>query len=221
MYTRIADQIRDSIMDGTYLPRQKLVVDDVARSLNVSTMPVREAMIALANEGLLDVLSRRGFAVGQMRRSDLEDILSVHAFVAGVFAERAAKVIDETILKQLYLIQAEITDAARGAPNEWDRGRIGDLNFEFHRKINALVQANRLAWFLRAVTRYVPRDVYQKVEGWAELAVQDHPSILEALHARDGVWARELTELHVRRAGEKLIEHLDSRGFWQIVDSGL
>jgi DNA-binding GntR family transcriptional regulator len=63
--------------------------------------------------------------------------------------------------------------------------------------------------------------VYEEVLGWAELAVDDHPSIIASLDARDGARARESTERHVRHTGEKLIQHLDSQGFWAASGSGM
>ena len=210
----VTNQIRDAIMLGTYAPKRRLVVDEVAHQLGVSSMPVREALVALASEGLLEVLPNRGFAVGQIDRGDIEDIVMFHAFLAGLLAERAALVITEVELERLVRTQEDLEAVARDGDDREHLTRIGDLNFLFHRTINKLVDAGRLLWFLRAVTSYVPRNVYEAIAGWSQLAVEDHPAIILALGSRDTRGARELTEQHVSRAGAKVIEYLTDRGFW-------
>ena len=213
--TRVADDIRDAIMSGAFVPGQKLVMDDLAQWLGVSSMPVREAMVALANEGLLDVYPRRGFAVAPIARTDIDDIVLVHAFVAGSLAERAAPVIGDTEIALLRSLQQRIHATAAEGLDDSHRAAIGDLNYAFHRTVNRLVDSPRLFWFLRAVGRYVPRRVYETVPGWAELAVAEHPALIEAFAANDARAARALTEEHVRHSGAKLIEHLEARGFWR------
>ena len=55
--------LRDAIMSGKFSPGQRMMVDELARQLGVSTMPIREALVTLAGEGLVDELARRGFQV--------------------------------------------------------------------------------------------------------------------------------------------------------------
>jgi DNA-binding GntR family transcriptional regulator len=211
---RVSNQIRDAIMSGLYIPGQKLAVEHVASQLAVSSMPVREAFVALANEGVLDVLPHRGFAVAPISPEDIRDIFRVHAFIGGVLAERASGVISDQVVERLRAIQKELEEVAARGQDRDELARIGDLNFEFHRTINKLVDSGRLLWFLRAVTSYVPRDVYEAIPGWSLLAVTDHPRVIKALADRDPEAARTLTEVHVTKAGEKVMEHLAARGFW-------
>ncbi len=210
----VTNKIRDAIMSGGYEPGRRLVVDDVAHQLGISAMPVREALVALANEGLLDALPSRGFSVGRIARQDVKDIIELHAFVAGLLAERAALVITEIELERLEHVQLALEGVAQDGHDREHRSQIGDLNYQFHRTINKMVDADRLIWFLRAVTSYVPRNVYEDIPGWSALAVTDHPGIIEALARRDTHMARELTERHVTASGEMVIEHLATLGFW-------
>jgi DNA-binding GntR family transcriptional regulator len=87
---------------------------------------------------------------------------------------------------------------------------IEELNFSFHRTINSTVDAPRLKWFLRATTRYVPRDYYRTVPGWPQMTLQDHEAIIEALANHDGEAARRLTEEHVIRGGRLAARHSEA-----------
>jgi DNA-binding GntR family transcriptional regulator len=185
-------------------------VEELAEQLQVSTMPVREALITLANEGLLEVLPRRGFRVANIGLRDIEDVFKVHAFLAGLLAERAAQLITDEEMAELKQLEAQI--------DEWssDMGytvEIEEANFQFHRIINKAADSKRLEWFLRAATRFVPRRFYEAIPGWIEETVDQHPAIMMALETRDAEEAKRLMELHVTDAGRLVLSHLESAGW--------
>lgn len=213
--------LRDALMSGAFQSGERMGVEDLARRMGVSTMPVREALVTLANEGLLEVLPRRGFRVARISRNDVRDVFRVHAFVAGLLAEAAAPLIDGAVLDELRQIEAEVERLSRETSTSDERSAlVEELNFRFHRTVNQLPDASRLRWFLRAATRYVPRHFYESIPGWLDTTVNDHPQIIDALERRDGALARRLVEKHVLSAGELIVSHLDQRGMW-LDDAGL
>ena len=148
-------------MSGTYPAGYRMGIDELARDLGVSTMPVREALVALANEGLLEVLPRRGFRVAAISRQDVEDVFRVHALVAGELAERAARAIDAETIARLKEVQEDIESISQSRMAASVRStRIEQANYTFHRMINHASDSERLRWFLRAATRFVPRQFY-------------------------------------------------------------
>ena len=207
--------LRDGVVSGTYRPGQRMAVAELARQLGVSAMPIREALVTLANEGLLEVLPRRGFRVARIRRQDVEDMFRVHAFVAGLLAEQAALVIRDETIAELRSIQSDVERLAHQRLRLADRSaQVEQLNFQFHRTVNRVPDADRLRWFLRAATRYVPRHFYEAIPGWIDTTVGDHPGIIEALSRHDAARARGLVSDHVAKAGDLVIGHLASRGIW-------
>ena len=201
-------------MSGAYLSGQKLVVDDLAETLGVSTMPVREALVTLAHEGVLEVLPRRGFRVTEITKQDVEDIFLVHAFVAGVLAERAASIMDDATLERLRHIVRKVDHLAPDMESEQTRSRIEFLNYSFHRTYNNIVKAPRLHWFWDSASQYVPRHLYATIPAWTHMTVDDHPKIVEALERRDARASRAVAEEHVRHAGRMVVENLEGHGFW-------
>lgn len=210
----VTKQIRDAIMSGVYLTGQKLVVDDLATRLGVSTMPVREALVTLAHEGVLEVLPRRGFRVAEFTKQDVEDIFLVHAFVAGVIAERAVPLVDAGVVERLKHIVRKVNQLAAAQQSEQARSRIEFLNYAFHRTYNNLVNAPRLHWFMDAASQYVPRHLYATIPTWTQLTVHDHPEIIEAFERKDRKAARRMAEEHVMHAGREVVANLESHGFW-------
>jgi DNA-binding GntR family transcriptional regulator len=203
--------LRDALLSGQYATGERMAVHQLAESLGVSTMPVREALVTLANEGLLEVIPRRGFRVATMGSRDVEDAFRVHAHVAGLLIEEAAPIIPAATIAELRRIQDAILESFTEPRDDRQLARrVEELNFKFHRTINHVPDAKRLRWFLRAATRYVPRRFYETIPGWTEATRDRHGSIIDALEARDASEARRLMELHVIEAGRLVREHLDT-----------
>jgi DNA-binding GntR family transcriptional regulator len=204
----VTRRIREDLISGTYSAGSRLGVQTLADELGVSTMPVREALVALWNEGMVEALPGRGFRALQPRPIDIEDVFTIHAFIAGLLAERAAEKITDEVLTELRYLHGEIGRTVEAGLSEAETARIiEELNFSFHRTINASVDAPRLKWFLRATTRFVPRDYYRTVPGWAETTLHDHDAIIDRIAARDGAAARRLMEEHVIRGGRLAALH--------------
>ena len=210
-----ARYLRDSLMGGRYAVGERVGIEGLAKEIGVSTMPVREALLTMANEGLLEILPRKGFRVAGVTRQDFEDIFMIHATIAGTLAERAAGLSGPELLATLRGLQAEINsvNGQRGDRTQVSV-RVEELNFQFHRHINQVADSNRLRWFLRAATRFIPRHFYKAIPGWIEATVEDHPPLILAFAARDGALAGRLMTEHVLKAGRLVVSHLDSGQFW-------
>jgi len=213
----VARALREAIMTGLFRPGDRLAVEAIASQFGVSAMPVREALMVLASEGIVDSVANRGFRVAQIRRRDFEDAFDVHAYVAGLLAAAAAERITNTDLDALRSIQEQIVIASerrRSTPGPADAQKVAELNFEFHRTVNRIPDADRLRWFLRAATRYIPRRFYNDIPGWLDATVAEHPALLDALERHDPAAAQALTVAHVSRAGELVVAHLAKIGYW-------
>lgn len=218
----VARYLRDALISGAYRPGERIAIKVLAGQLGVSTMPVREALVTMASEGLLDTLPQRGFRVARIVRIDFEDIFLVHAVTAGILAERAAAVTDASLVHDLNDLQAQINHLDKQRLGRQEVGpQIEELNFLFHRRINRMAQADRLRWFLRASTRFIPRHFYQGIPGWTQASAREHDPIIHALARHDGPLARQLMEEHVLNAGRLVVAHLQSRGFFTDPEAAL
>ena len=82
--------IRDAIVDGRLEPGRRLKEEELARELGISRTPVREALLVLQTEGLLDVAPNRGATVRAYAAEDLDDLYQLRAVLEGFAARRAA-----------------------------------------------------------------------------------------------------------------------------------
>jgi DNA-binding GntR family transcriptional regulator len=213
---QVASHLRDLLVSGEFVAGERLIIEDLASQLEVSAMPVREALIALANEGLIEVLPNRGFRAVAVTRQDVRDVFTLTAITGGMLAERAATTVTPSDLTRLEDIQRRIERAASVQDRKRRFRTIEQLNHQFHETITLSPQAKRLEWFYKSAVRVTPRS--EKVDPWIAAQVEDHPGILEALSRRDGLLAKQLAMAHSARVSDMILEYLERSGFWREAD---
>ncbi|MFD6222333.1 GntR family transcriptional regulator [Nocardia asteroides] len=200
-------EIRRRIFAGELRPGDKIDQDEIAESLGISKLPVREALIALELESLVDMPPRRGAFVALLTRDDVRDHYWLLGLVSGLAAARAAERIGVSSLDALGAILDRMTTAS-------SRDRE-TLNFDFHRMINRASGSRRLLTELKVLGSAGPHGFYETHDDWSDTADRDHREILAALRARDADTARAATEKHFLHGGDRAVHMLESRGFWK------
>ena len=198
----ISDHLRQALLSGKFERDQHLVLEDLAAQLGVSIMPVREALIGLANEGLVKALPRRGFRATPLSPGDLEDIFELHAHIAGILAARAAKVITEEQLEELRAMHAKFESLSGKRMTKAIASELNGLNDNFHRLINKVASGDRLRWFLKSTSLLIRRDFYQASDDWIEATLKDHPAIIDALERRDAKRVQALMDTHLKQGAD-------------------
>ena len=87
----VSDELRRLVITGELPPGTRIVEDRLAARLGVSRNPVREALQALAAEGFVDILPRRGAVVAQVTQAEAEDLFDVRAALEPLAARLAAR----------------------------------------------------------------------------------------------------------------------------------
>ena len=193
----VKDKLRQALLSGRFQRGDRLRLEELAAELGVSIMPVREALIALSNEGLVEAEPRRGFRATPLEQQDLDDIFEVHAKLAGILAARAAAQATDEDIARLRSMHAEFEVLAAGPQSDAASHELGTLNSEFHRAINRIPSGERVRGFIRLTYRYVRSDLFESVPGMISSALSDHPGIVDAIAAHDTEHARTLTEEHL------------------------
>ena len=206
-----AAHIRELIVSGQVPPGQLLRLAPLAERVGASITPVREALLLLAQDGWVTQEPNRGFRVLEITRKDVEDAYLVQAFVSGELAARAAGAIDAEQISVLRLIDAEIN-----AHTDDDPGYLERANYELHDAIYAAARSERLVWFVRSASRFVPRRFWGMIPGWLEHNRAGHAPVIDALEAHDAEAARAAMAAHIDNAGRLLLQHLESISFWSV-----
>ena len=183
-------------MSGALRPGTFIRLDETAAKLGVSVTPVREALLKLRGEGMVQLEPHRGHVVLPLSRQDVEDIFWLQATIAKELAATAAQRITDAEIDDL----DHITDAA--------------TEFAFHRAFNHATGRIKLAWFLLHVARYMPLTVYAADPEWGAVAVQNHRELIAALRRRDTAAVVEHTHWQFTDGARRLTERLDSSGIW-------
>jgi DNA-binding GntR family transcriptional regulator len=204
----VARYVRRRIFNGEYPAGEYLRLDQLAVELGISVTPVREALLNLRAEGLLEQHPRRGFMVLEVTARDLADVARVQAFIGGELAARAA---DRITVEQLATLGAIQTELER-AYEQGDLDRMVRLNHEFHRTVNVAADSPKLTQFMSGITRYAPESVFPTLSGWPEQSTKDHRAVMFALERTDPEGARAAMAEHFAVGVAPLTDHLIERG---------
>ena len=124
----VVGRIRELILDGQLKPGDRLRQDELASTLGVSTMPIREALRQLQAEGLVIFYRRRGARVAELSVSDYEEIYRIREALETLACRWAAEDFDRIPSDRLKLLLEEIETAEA---NLDDVGRRLQLVREF------------------------------------------------------------------------------------------
>ena len=201
--------LRDAILRCELAPDQRLVIDDIARRLNVSTIPVREALQMLQSEGLVTMVPHVGAAVSSLSRESVVDVFSVLEGLQVVAGRLAASGASADDLNELSALVKEMDQAIEDREYEhW-----ADVNTRFHVRIGAipgltlLRQSNE-----QALDRWdrVRRFFYNGVLSHRVANAQrEHHELMAALSAHDAAGTASKMLHHYRHALEAYLAYLD------------
>lgn len=193
--------VRDGIIEGRYRPSTRITEQEVAAAAGVSRTPVREALRRLHAEGLVDFTPNQGAMVTTWKAEDADEIFELRAMLESYGASRAAQRATAAQLEELRRL-AERQHQESINRDEGYLERIGDLNNQFHRKLQEAAASARLARALAALLEaplimktflnYTPDDLQR--------SAAHHLELVRAIEARDAEWAASVMRSHVLAA---------------------
>jgi len=195
-------------MSGTLRPGTFIRLDETAAELGVSVTPVREALLKLRGEGMVQLEPHRGHVVLPLTRQDIQDIFWLQATIARELATSATDVISDIEIDEL----DRITNAMAAAVGAGDAEAIASIEFSFHRVFNQASHRIKLAWFLLNAARYMPAQIYAADPEWGAAAVDNHRQLIAALRRRDTAAVVEHTVWQFTDAARRLTQMLERNG---------
>jgi DNA-binding GntR family transcriptional regulator len=197
--------IREAIIDGRLLPGQRLKEEELARELGISRTPVREALLVLQSEGLVDAEPNRGAAVRAHDAADLDDLYQLRALLEGYAARRAASRIT---LEQIAGLWASCDRFDK--INDRNVKELVKENLLFHNTILDAAGSGRTAGMVRKVIE-LPL-VYKSYIWYSPdqkgISAHYHRQITKALEARDAERAELVMKEHVFEGRDTLVAHV-------------
>ena len=201
---RTVRELRDRILTGTLRAGTRLDLDAISQEFGISRTPVREALLELSFQGLVDIAPRSGVTVIGVTAAEALDNFAILAALSGRAAEWAADRITPAELAELTR-QAEELAAAPAGP-----GLVG-ANWHFHRIINQASGSKHLLSLIRQAVRLIPSNYLAVVPLRAHDGLE-HEQLLRHITDGDAAAARAVAEQHVLTAGASVAGWLAEQG---------
>ena len=212
----VAGHLRFQIMTAEIRPGEFIRMDEVAARLGVSVTPVREALLTLRGEGMVQLSPHRGYVVGELSRTDVEDLFWLQGEIAVKLAVRTADAAPRDQLAELQWANQKLAAAVASGNGE----DVADAEFEFHRVHNLIASSGKLAWFLLSAARYTPAQLYATDSEWGRVAVDAHDKLIAAYKSGDRAEVVAQTRRQFTDGAARLTRHLETTGIWAEVSPG-
>jgi DNA-binding GntR family transcriptional regulator len=193
--TQAIVQIRQAIVTGALAPRSMHSEQSIAAGMSISRTPVREALLQLATEGLVEFVPQRGVRVTELNAEKLGDVFQVRtaieSYCAFVLAARPRKdilaALDVTLSRQEDIIDAD------------DHLRWVEANMEFHTILVGSLENELMDKTLASLASHSMRIGYRMIARKERMreSLAEHRAIFEAIRRRDQDRARALAAEHL------------------------
>ncbi len=210
---QVMDTVRDKIVDGSMSPDTWYSVYQLSAELGVSRSPVRDALLRLAEAGLVKFTRNRGFRVVETRPEDVAEIFGLRLGIEPFAAYRAAlsRTPEQLAEADDLVARMDALAAADEAGDAADPGALEDEFFTEDRKLHALImdmggshRGGALVETLRTHTRILGSSTAGSSRTLADI-LDEHRPVLGAIRDGDAEAARATMREHLTTTGKLLL----------------
>ena len=208
MTSQLIVRFRDRILEGTYAPGSALRQDTLASEFGTSKIPVREALVQLQSEGLVDIFPNRGFQVRPLASAELEEVFTLRLQVEPAAVARGAKLATPSD----HAAARNAHDQLNAATAAEEFSSTGHLNRAFHLLLVVPrlqpVAAEVLSRLHTLAQRYV--QAHLRPQGRVKRAAREHAALLKAWKMGKAQEVRALVHTHIKSTREDLARYIES-----------
>lgn len=210
----LAEQVRDAILgeiaSGQLAPGERIIQEQIAKTLGVSRQPVQQALLLLRNDGVLHDAPGRGLAVAPLVPDQVKHMYDMRAVIEGLACRLAA----ENNAARAAKLGPALIDAGRKAAASGSVSRMVVADMKFHEFIytlsgNPLIEPSMTTHWVH--TQRVMGEVLMKDETPRDIWNQ-HAAILEAVARGDAATAEALARSHIMQAANFMVARLKGEG---------
>ncbi len=201
------DRLRAAIRNGMLRPGMRLVEQDLAQMLEVSRIPVREAIQRLVEEGLVNKVPHRGAFVYLPTLKEIEEISSLRVVLERFIVERAIarwQPDHESALRK-------IVDQMRSAAGQRDFQQIYELDYNFHYTLWEVAEHSIMLEVVSSLRSRISRFLYEANSALPSTQltthVDSHNDLIEIIKTGDVATAQDEMEGHVLGAKDRIVTY--------------
>jgi DNA-binding GntR family transcriptional regulator len=192
--------LREGIISGQLPGGMQLKQDEISAALNVSHIPVREALRRLEAQGLVRIHPNRGASVTQLTRGELLDMMEVRATLSVMMLKNSAPLLTKEDFDRLEEIVKEQRET-----NDEDIVRSEELNYRFHDILTSRAENSMASLLLELVHANIDRYLRASFYGTTrtrDVSIGQHEAIIQACREGDFEKAGVLLRNHILDAKE-------------------
>jgi DNA-binding GntR family transcriptional regulator len=202
----VYEVLRQAIASGSVRANESLREEKVAEALGVSRTPVREALIRLRAEGLVEADDSGGVRVPDVTAEDFDEVLTLREALEPLALRYAVRNPDPRGMAKLKRIHR----ASLKALKEDDVDQLLDLNSEFHATLNEMGVPRRLRSFIEQLWvmshRFRFLALYDQEE--RRQSVEEHGRLIELVEQGDAARAGTVLTRHLGRSRDRMAAFL-------------
>ena len=206
----VYDLLRENILQGTYKPGSRLIIDELALTLKVSQIPIREAMRQLEADGFITIEPYIGATVTDLNAEFIFEVFALLEHLEIISSRAACRLMSDADLQELASMIDKMNSSLKD-PNQWSsENKIMHL-FICARAQTMLVlkmMEKTLDHWDRLRLHYLKDVSSQRIEA----AQADHQRILQAFYSRNPDEVERVIHAHNQDALASYIHHLQSSG---------
>lgn len=202
----------DEILEGKLYPGQRLVERELVKRLGISKTPVREALLRLKEEGLVQGVLNQSVSVTRITIKDVVEIYDLREVLEGLAAKTAAVRITSQSSKSL----KELIALSEKYCIENNLKEYAEVDLELHNLIGVISENQRLCDALsrfRNQSRILIRNVIKLLGRGGKVSLREHKAIVEAIVGGNPELAEKRAKEHIHEAKKAVMRLLDSMGW--------
>jgi DNA-binding GntR family transcriptional regulator len=208
LHEEIVERLRDLIVDNVLKPGEKIQEAELCERFGVSRTPLREALKALAAEGLITLLPNRGATVAKITIDEINQLFPIIGALEALAGELACARITNAELAALWRDHHRMVKChERGEWMPYIR-----LNRAIHEAIFSAARNPSLSTLYQQllVRTHAVRFVIKKSADRWQQAVDEHEKIMAALEKRDAKAMSRIMTIHLRHKAQTVIEAMQT-----------
>lgn len=208
----VVDSLREAIFAGQLSPGEPISEEALAKSLNVSRGPIREALSKLEHEGLVITRDNRRKFVARLSREDLEEVYSLRTVLELLAVRGAVRHAGPSELGEMQAIVDKMVASVADGMNEKEAAEL-DINFHDalcraskHKRLHQIWSELHQQIQIVLLSRNVANEDYR------EHVVKSHQKILDAIREKNEERAISLMQTHLEASYNRLVASYEYSG---------